>query len=316
MKPRTQITLASIATMLFAGAMMLFVVAVASAAKQSAPESWLARVNMYRAMDQLPPIASDPALTEGAQKHAVYLIKNFAKQVRNGTANSADMSSESSKRSFSTSQGRTIAPHSEIDFTFGKHQSVEEAIDRWIKGPHHRMLLLNPELQRIGYGYYCEDGLCAQIVDVEDGIAHEPVDPDKEVAIEFPPANSTMSLDDLPQESPDPLTACPGYKYPAGLPITFQIGAYAGAKLTSYSIVRTDAPGAPPIEACGFDAYSYRNPSRSQLGVVIGGLKAFSAVVVIPRHPLAPGSYRATVTVNDRDYGWSFTIAPGESAAR
>jgi hypothetical protein len=271
---------------------------------------------MYRAMDQLPPIVSDPELTEGAQNHAVYLIKNFAKQVRKGTANSAEMSSESSKRSFSTSPGRTVAPHSEIDFTFGKHQSVEDAIDRWIKGPHHRMLLLNPELQRIGYGYYCEEGLCAQIVDVEDGIAREPVDPDKEVAIEFPPANSTLSLNDLPQESPDPLTACQGYKYPAGLPITFQIGAYAGAKLTSFSIVRTDDPGAPPIEACGYDAYSYRNPSRAQTGVVVGGLKAFSAVVVIPKHPLAPGSYRATVTVNDRDYGWSFTIAPGESAAR
>ncbi len=296
--------------------MMLVAAAVASAAKQSAPESWLARVNMYRAMDQLPPIASDPSLTAGAQNHAVYLIKNFAKQVRAGTANSADMNSEPSKRPFSTSQGRNVAPHSEIDFTFGKHQSVEEAIDRSMKGPHHRMLLLNPELQRIGYGYYCEDGLCAQVVDGEDGIAREPVDPDKEVAIEFPPANSTLSLNDLPQESPDPLTACPGYKFPAGLPITFQIGAYAGARLSAYSIVRTDTPGAAPIEACGFDAFSYRNPSRSQMEVVVGGLKAFSAVVVIPRHPLAPGSYRATVTVNDRDYGWSFTIAPGESAAR
>lgn len=296
--------------------MMLFAAAVASDAKQTTPESWLARVNMYRAMDQLPPIVSDPALTEGAQNHAIYLVKNFARQVRDGRADSTDMSSESSKYSFSTSQGRGVAPHSEIDFTFGKHQSVEEAIDRWIKGPHHRMLLLNPELQRIGYGHYCENGLCAQVVDVDDGIAKEPIDPDKEVAIEFPPANSTLSLNDLPQESPDPLTACPGYKYPAGLPITFQIGAFAGARLSSYSIARTDAPAAPPIEACGFDAYSYRNPSRSQMGVVVGGLKAFSAVVVIPRHPLAPGIYRASVTVNDRDYGWSFTIAPGESAVR
>ncbi len=46
---------------------------------------WLARVNMYRAMDQLAPIANDPALTAGAQNHAVYLIKNFSRRVRDGS---------------------------------------------------------------------------------------------------------------------------------------------------------------------------------------------------------------------------------------
>jgi hypothetical protein len=97
------------------------------------------------------------------------------------------------------------------------------------------------------------------------------------------------------------------------LPITFELGSFMGAKLTAYSIVGKDRPGAPPIEACGYDAYSYRNEARSQMARVIGGLKAFSGVVVIPRHPLAPGSYRATVTVNDKEYSWSFAIAPNDS---
>jgi hypothetical protein len=201
--------------------MMLFATMVASAGAET-PLPWLARINMYRAMDQLPPIANDPALTTGAQDHAIYVIKNFAKQVHDGSVTAAEISSESSQRRLQTSAGSTVAPHSEIDFAFGEHQSQEAAIDRWIQGPHHRMLLLNPELQRIGYGYYCERGLCAQIVDVEDGIARAPVDPDKQVAIEFPPANSTMSLNELSQESPDPLSACPGYTYPTGLPITFE----------------------------------------------------------------------------------------------
>jgi hypothetical protein len=293
---------------------MLLAAIVASAGNEPSPP-WLARINMYRAMDQLPPIANDPVLTRGAQDHAVYVIKNFAKEVHAGKVTAAEISAESSQRRLRTSAGSAVAPHSEIDFAFGEHQSQQAAIDRWIEGPHHRMLLLNPELERIGYGYYCEGGLCAQIVDEEDGIAREPVDPDKQVAIEFPPANSTMSLNDLPQESPDPLAACPGYTYPTGLPITFEIGSYVGAKLTSYSIVRKDDPGHPSIEACGYDAFTYRNPARSQLATVVGGLKAFSGVVVIPRHPLEPGNYRATVTVNDRDYGWSFTIAPSNSSS-
>ena len=279
---------------------------------------WLARVNMYRAMDHLPPIANDPSLSEGAQDHAIYLIRNLARRVRDGSASSADISSESPKKPLYTSRGRNVAPHCEVDFELGEHQSQDAAIDRWVQGPYHRMLLLNPSLQRMGYGYYCEKALCAQIVDVEDGIAREPVDPDKQVAIEFPPANSTLSLSELRHEEPNPLDACPGYAYPVGLPITFEIGAFAGAKLVSYSIVKKDAPRAAPIEACGYDAYNYRNEMRSQMAAVVGSLKAFSGVVVIPRHPLAAGSYRATVTVNDHEYSWSFAIAPDDtrSAAR
>jgi hypothetical protein len=79
--------------------------------------------------------------------------------------------------------------------------------------------------------------------------------------------------------------------------------------------VKKDAPHAAPIEACGYDAYNYRNERRSQMAAVVGTLKAFSGVVVIPRHPLAAGSYRATVTVNDHEYSWSFAIAPDDTRA-
>ena len=269
---------------------------------------------MYRAMVKLPPLVNDPALSEGSQNHAIYLIKNFGKGVREGAAASAELSTESSAKPFYTSKGRTAASHCEIDFDLEEHQSPERAIDRWMAGTIHRMSLLNPELRRIGYGYYCEGGLCVQILDVVDGLTKESTGPDTQSAIEFPPANSTLSLSELPQEEPSPLTACPGYEYPAGLPITFEIGSFVGAKLTSYSIVRKDdPPGAPPIEACGYDAFSYRNDARSHLAQVVGRLKAFSGVVVIPRHPLTPGNYRAAVTVNGKDYSWSFAIAPNDS---
>jgi hypothetical protein len=304
-----------------AGALVALTLFAAAFAPADATDStsvtlaWLTRINMYRTLDELPPLANDPTLTAGAQAHAIYLIKNFAKRVRAGTSKSDEIGRESAKKPFYTDGGGAAAPHSEADFAFGAHQSQEEALDRWVEGPHHRMLLLNPDLERIGYGYYCERSLCAQVIDVEDGISKLPPDPSKQAAIEFPPANSTISLDRLTMEAPDPLTACPGYTYPVGLPITFQIGSFVGAKLGPYSIVRKDHPSAPPIEACGYDAFTYRNPARSHMATVIGGLKAYGAVVVIPRHPLPAGIYRATISVNDREYGWSFTIAPGESHA-
>jgi hypothetical protein len=268
---------------------------------------------MYRAMEELPPLVSDPALTEGSQNHAIYLIKNFGKRVRDREVVGADIDTESSAKPFYTSAGRAAASHCEIDFAFGQHQSQERAVDRWIEGPLHRLLLLNPELRRIGYGYYCEEELCAQAIDAVDGIASQPVDPEKQVALEFPPVNSILSINDLPHETPNPLAACPGYTFPVGLPITFEIGSFVGAKLTAYSIVRKDDPGAPRIEACGYDAFSYRNEARSQMSQVVGRLKAFSSVVVIPRHPLAAGDYRASVTVNGNEYSWSFAIAPSDS---
>jgi hypothetical protein len=306
------LVLVSMATTLLAAA-VAYAQASASSGASSPPPPWLARINMYRAMEELPPLASDPALTAGSQNHAVYLIKNFGKLVRNGGGLSSAIDTESSAKPFYTSAGRTAAPHCEVDFAFSEHQSQERAVDRWIEGPLHRLLLLNPALQRIGYGYYCEEGLCAQAVDVVDGIAQQPVDPEKQVALEFPPVNSTLSINDLPHETPNPLAACPGYRFPVGLPITFAIGSFVGAKLTAYSIVRKDDPGAPRIEACGYDAYSYRNEARSQMSQVVGRLKAFSSVVVIPRHPLAAGNYRVSVTVNGSEYSWSFAIAPDDS---
>ena len=204
----------------------------------SPPPPWLARINMYRAMDQLPPVANDPAFTEGDQKHAVYLIKNFSRRIRDGSAESADIDSESPTLPLYSKQGRTAALHCETDFIFGDRQTPEKAIDLWFEGPHHRMLLLNPDLERIGYGYYCEENLCAQTIDVTQGTSEKPVDPEKRAAIEFPPANSTLSINDLPHESPDPLAACHGYAYPVGLPITFEIGSFVGAKLGAYSIAK------------------------------------------------------------------------------
>ena len=276
---------------------------------------WLVRINMYRAMAQLPPLSNDPKMSEGSQNHAIYLAKNLADRVRDGTVNPSDMHTEAMERPGFSTIGRSAAPHCEVDFEIGDNQSQDQMIDNWIEGPLHRMLLLNPALERIGYGYYCEKSVCVQTINVVDGLAKKGLDADRQVAIEFPPANSTMSLYDLPHEMPDPLTACPGYSYPVGLPITFQIGFYVGAKLNAFSIVNNDDPGTRPLEACGYDAFSYRNEKRDQMGRVTGGLKAFSGVVVIPKRPLEPGTYRASITVNSNQYSWSFSIAPHDAQA-
>ena len=45
---------------------------------------WLARLNHYRSLAGLPPVAEDPALSEGDALHARYLVKSYAEAIRRG----------------------------------------------------------------------------------------------------------------------------------------------------------------------------------------------------------------------------------------
>jgi hypothetical protein len=45
-------------------------------------------------------------------------------------------------------------------------QPAAWAIDGWISAPFHRFPLLNPNLQRVGYGSFCEDGTCAAAINI------------------------------------------------------------------------------------------------------------------------------------------------------
>jgi hypothetical protein len=106
------------------------------------------------------------------------------------------------------------------------------------------------------------------------------------------------------------LTGCPGYARPAGLAITLEIGADVDARLGAYRLTRD---GASPVnlQACGFDASSYVNPEAAAQQRARAIMHGFGAVVMIPRAPLDKGtSYIVSMTVNGREYKWSFATAP------
>jgi hypothetical protein len=95
------------------------------------------------------------------------------------------------------------------------------------------------------------------------------------------------------------------------LPITLEIGPWADTKLGEHSLLR----GSEPVEHCAFDASSYTNADGFVQERGRNGLKAFGAVVIIPRMPLTPGErYTVTVTAQGKPYTWSFTIAGKEAA--
>jgi hypothetical protein len=65
-----------------------------------------------------------------------------------------------------------------------------------------------------------------------------------------------------------------------------------------------------PIEHCAFDAQSYLNPDPHGQEYARWSLRASSAVVIIPRAPLRPGSrYSVSINANGATYAWGFTAS-------
>ncbi len=64
------------------------------------------------------------------------------------------------------------------------------AIENWITGPFHRMWLLNPALHQVGYGQYCEKGICAAALNIHSGADGTA---DVTTPVMFPADRSTIS---------------------------------------------------------------------------------------------------------------------------
>jgi uncharacterized protein YkwD len=282
----------------------------------SAASDWLGALNAYRAMVRLDPVTVDPKLSAGDLAHAKYLVMNYAAEIARGESLGGEMHREDPSRPGYSEAGRDAGLHSDVNewiAAAGNARTVSWSIDSWMTAPFHRANLLNPALHRVGYGEYCDRGVCVAVMNTVDGAATPSAyGTTYERPIEFPSPIAPIALRELFGEWPNPLTSCPGYSIPSGLPITLQIGANVDAKLTAYSLVATSGAAAGTVEpACGFDATSYTNPDRLAQDIARGGLKGFGEVIVVPRKPLSSAAqYRVEMTVNGKRNEWSFSTAP------
>ena len=290
--------------------------AVASAAALVTPApGWLAVINEYRAGANLAPVVEDPKLSDADRKHAKYVVKNYEDKVSAQHLIGAEMHDEEKGNPWYTPEGAAAGVHSNVNQLWGHDSppSIRWALDGWMAGPFHRLWMLNPRLQRVGYGEFCEKKYCVAALDLGDAIESPRAASPLKAPIEFPADNSVVAMNSFSGEWPSPLTSCPGYKFPAGLPATIQLGSMVAAKLTEYQILREGKD----VEACGIDALSYENPvgADEERGRAI--LLESGAAIIIPRNPLQPGKYSVTARINEQSYHWSFTVGPeGRSAHR
>ncbi|MDO8433062.1 MAG: FHA domain-containing protein [Candidatus Binatus sp.] len=296
--------------------------------------AWLARLNYYRAMLNLAPVAEDPKLSAGDRAHAKYIVKNYADAIQHAGLG-AEMHEEDPHNKWFTSAGLEAAQASDMEADYipgGARESdpsgsadpsgwaKERApgtpvwtIDGWMAIPFHRMPMLNPRLARAGFGTYCEAGACAAGLNLKDGTReHLPPNVTIKWPLAFPPDGSTIQMESFGNEWPDPRSSCSGYEPPSGLAITLQMGEFRDARLGEFSVTQENADGSRvALEACGFDSQSYTNPDTAVQQIGRDILNNYAAVVVIPRRPLLKGGkYNVSITADAKPYSWSFSIAP------
>jgi uncharacterized protein YkwD len=277
----------------------------ASLEKERAVEGqplWLRRVNYYRGLAKLSPVIEDSALSHADFLHSRYLVKY---ELRTGSLSFAH--TEDPNAPYYTPEGLKAAEKSDIagpaDAPGAVQLSGEQAVDGWMNGPFHRLAILNPDVRAVGFGSYTEGGFQA----VALYLPSPPSQPHPfREPVKFPPPDSTMPLAIYAAgEWPDPLTSCPGYVAPTGLPITLQLGPWIPVQLTAHAFTHNGMA----LEHCAFDATTYTNPDERTQSWARQGLKGSGAVVLIPRAPLTSGErYSVSISVGTKIYSWSFTV--------
>lgn len=271
----------------------------AQAAPQvSFPSNWLGRLNFVRSLGQLPALVEDSSLNPGAQNHARYMVKN-------GIVAHA----EDPGNAWYTASGNAAAQSSEL-IAFSWNNTDSAAIDGLAEGPFHALGLLDPSMTTVGYGSDREQGGSLQTgAAVHLGAGWGGARSAGSQPMIWPANGTSVPLYQAAVgEHPDPLSACPGYSQPAGLPLIFELGVGAsGASVGGHSLSRDGSP----VESCVYSASSYTNPDSGAQATGRAILGAYNAVIIVPRQPLNPGStYSVSLTVNGQGYNWSFQAAP------
>jgi hypothetical protein len=258
----------------------------------SAP--WLDTVNYYRAGSGLSPVTDQPAWSAGIVAHLTYLANTPASYE---TGAYASAHTENPASPYYTAAGATEGGSSNL----GGGATPRAAIDGWMGAPFHAIGILRPGLTQVAFGQL---GGTAGL-DVLSGLTSSgpPSQP------EFFPGNGEVLSLRAPSggEYPNPLESCPGYTSP-GLPIIAMLPASVHGENVTAQLTLPDGQVVAPADLCVVDQDTYQtsDPVYGPTGEAI--LTQSNAVLIIPRHPLTPGTHQvALAAAGQGSWSWSFT---------
>jgi hypothetical protein len=277
--------------------------------------NWLTVVNAYRTRVGVPPVVEDPVLSRGDLAHAKYLMTNYRQRMAAGEHLDVLFHREDQSKPGYSPAGLKAAQASDVMYQprmkLTEAELMAKAIEWWISGPFHRPQIVNPELGRVGFGQYCDGTGCVAALNTISDLTPRAGSRPLAVPIEVPPDGATVKAPGFGGEWPDPVSSCTGYPKLAPA-ITLQLGTHVAARITAASLTQTTGAAAgTKVETCAYDSEGYSNPDSGAQARGREVLSSFGEVVMMVRDPLDGGeTYRVAMTVNGRQYGWSFTAAP------
>jgi uncharacterized protein YkwD len=274
-----------------------------SGPNSSSGENWLGMLNKYRGIAKLPAAVEDSSLNDGCRKHALYIVKT------NRLEHQEDAASP-----WFTPVGDSTAKASVLTAGTNVDSRDESSVENWISTPFHALPLLDPALERTGFGSYREsDGgwQWAAVLRYMNGTMPSTVT----FPVAFPAEGSVMPLTEFRCcEAPDPLAHC-GYGQTAGAPIILQLGPNAAPpQIGEHSLML----GNSVVEHCIFDETTFTSPNESYqtIGRLLLNIRNH-AIVIMPRAALVPGGhYTVSIANGSTTHTWSFDVAGGSSSVR
>ncbi|MCB8943664.1 MAG: hypothetical protein H6658_07905 [Ardenticatenaceae bacterium] len=259
---------------------------------------WLAYINRFRQIANLPPIGEDFELTNGSAWHSSYMVINDAPIAH----------SEDPSNALFDESGDQAARSGNIFATTQTEGQFNWAINFWFSAPFHALPLLDPQLETVGYGDFVEDTgtfKMAAVTDVRSGLGDVP--DNVTFPIFFPGDGAQTWITRLSMhEWPNPFANCPGYEQPTGPAIIMQLGT--GELVPNVTYVAF-TKGNDLLDACTYSETTYTNPNAYEQEVGRSILDARDAVVIIPREQLVVGQeYTVYVSIGEETYSWSFEV--------
>jgi hypothetical protein len=266
----------------------------ASGAPAGTP-SWLQAVNDYRALGGLPPVTEEASWSAGGVLHSKYMVKT-------GTIGH----DEDPGSPWYTTEGDAAAENGNVAVSGTTAYTDVDAINDWISGPFHGIGILDPALERSGFGSFREAGApweAGATLDVIRGLDGSPATS----PVMWPGNGAVHPLRSYDgNEFPDPLTSCSGLSAPTGPPVYLMLTTTPD--VTAHSFSHNGAA----LGHCVFDGTDYQNPDQGQENLGRAVLGGRNAIVLMPNAPLSSGeTYDVSITSNGQTYAWSFTTGGG-----
>jgi hypothetical protein len=262
----------------------------AEASVVAPPANWVSALNELRADYGSPPVRVDPGLSTGAEQHSLYMAQNG----RLDAAQDASLPKASAA-------GAAAAPVSLLAGPgHGGEDTPEEFVDLWARGAFTLLAMLQPEVDRIGYGQSMRGTADYAALNVYTGKAADRLT--GAWPRSYPSARRTVEATTYTAaETPSPVTGCG--PVPAGgwgLPVVVSYGP--GARPTGVSATLTAAGAAVP--ACVLAA------ETSSDKAAVARLDDMNSVVLVPREPLRAGArYAGTVRSSRGEAAIRFSVS-------